>query len=95
MELITETLFVSKVVEQKPLPIKRKLRSIFSPKGGEILRAMLRKPDRAWKVTDLVDASDSILGHVSNIRNALIDNEWLVKTNRGVVLSRADLLLRE
>ena len=94
MELITETLFVSREVEQKPLPEKRKLRSIFSPKGGAILRAMLLEPDRAWKVTDLVDASDSSLGHVSSIRKALIDKEWLEKTDRGVVLRRADLLLR-
>ena len=93
-ELVTETLFLSREVERKPKPETRRLRSIFSPKGGAILRAMLREPDRAWKVTDLVDASDSSLGHVSNIRNALIDNEWLEKTNRGVVLSRADLLLQ-
>ena len=94
-ELVTETLFLSREVERKPKPVTRKLRSIFSPKGAAILRTMLLEPDRAWKVKDLADASDSSIGHVSNIRKALMDNEWIEKRERGVALNQPDILLKE
>ena len=94
-ELVTETLLLSREVERRPKPVTRKLRSIFSPKGGSILRTMLLEPDRAWKVKDLAEAANSSIGHASNIRNALMDNEWIEKNDHGVVLSQPDILLRE
>lgn len=93
-EFVSETLLLSREVERKPVSETRKLRSIFSPKGGAILRTMLLEPDRAWKVKDLAVAADSSIGHVSNIRNALMDNEWIEKNDRGVALSQPDMLLQ-
>ena len=93
-EFVTETLYVSREVERKPTSEARKLRSIFGPKAGAILRAMLLEPNKAWKVKDLAHASDTSLGHVSNIRSALIDHEWIEKRKSGVSLIRPDLLLQ-
>ena len=55
---------------------------------------MLLEPGRAWKVKDLAAAADSSIGHVSNIRNALMENEWIEKNDRGVALSQPDMLLQ-
>ena len=57
----------------------RALRSIFNPKAAAILRVMLREPDRAWRVTDLAEKANASLGHVSNVRKALLEREWIEK----------------
>lgn len=43
---------------------------------------MLREPDRAWRVTELSEISGVSLGHVSNVRNGLIDREWAARCGR-------------
>ncbi|HFY9817833.1 TPA: hypothetical protein ACIIT2_005617, partial [Klebsiella pneumoniae] len=37
----------------KPVPEKRGLRTMFSPKSAQVLRMMLNDPLRTWKVTEL------------------------------------------
>lgn len=91
--LVTETLFISKEVERKPKTETRKLRSIFGTKAGVILRTLLLNPKKVWKVKDLADKSNVSIGHVSNIRSALIENDWLEKLGSGVALKRPDVLL--
>ena len=93
-QFIGETMVVTREVERKPATETRKLRSIFGPKAGAILRAMLLDTNRVWKVTELADASASSIGHVSNVRRALIEHEWAVKRPGGVLLNRPDLLLQ-
>lgn len=93
-QFIGETLVVTREFEQKPATETRKLRSIFGPKASAILRAMLLDTNRVWKVTELADASHSSIGHVSNVRRALIEHEWAAKRPGGVSLSRPDLLLQ-
>ena len=85
---------VTKEVERKPLPEDRKLRSIFGPKAGAILRSMLLEPNKVWKVKELADSSASSIGHVSNIRRALIEHDWVEERSAGVFLSKPDLLLQ-
>jgi hypothetical protein len=53
----------------------------------------LRRPDRAWRVADLAEGAQVSLGHVSNVRSALIDNEWAELSEGGLVLSKPDDLL--
>ena len=86
--------YIERAVAGRPKPETRALRSIFSPKAGAILRVLLRDPDRAWRVTDLVHAANVSLGHVSNVRKALLDREWIRKQDGGIVLTQPDALLK-
>ncbi|MBN9220166.1 MAG: hypothetical protein J0I79_19650 [Mesorhizobium sp.] len=88
-----DTVFIERQVDTKPPAIQRNLKSIFKPKSAQILRALLRDPDRAWRVADLSQASDVSLGHVSNVRSELVDREWAEVTDDGLRLSRPDGLL--
>ncbi|MBP0625398.1 hypothetical protein [Cupriavidus consociatus] len=85
--------FIERMVADKPAAEQRELKSLFRPKSAQVLRAMLRDPDRAWRVTELSEISGVSLGHVSNVRNGLIDREWASASDDGLVLSAPGALL--
>lgn len=85
--------FIERMVADGPVAEQRGLKSLFRPKSAQVLRAMLREPGRAWRVTELSDISGVSLGHVSNVRTALIDREWASASDDGLVLSEPDGLL--
>ncbi|HOI53266.1 MAG TPA: hypothetical protein PLN02_12870, partial [Azonexus sp.] len=68
--------FIERQVTNKPVAAQRELKSLFRPKSAQVLRAMLREPGRAWRVTELSEIAGVSLGHVSNVRTGLIDREW-------------------
>ncbi|MBI5899979.1 MAG: hypothetical protein HZB40_12200 [Rhodocyclales bacterium] len=85
--------FIERVVTNKPVVEQRELKSLFRPKSALVLRAMLREPGHAWRVTELSEISGVSLGHVSNVRTGLIDREWARASNDGLVLAAPDALL--
>ena len=85
--------FIERVVADKPVAQQRELKSLFRPRSAQVLRAMLREPGRAWRVTELSEMSGVSLGHVSNVRTGLIDREWARASDDGLVLSDPDALL--
>ena len=84
--LAFDSVYIDRAVADKPKSETRALRSIFTPKAGAILRVMLRDPGRAWRVADLAEKANASLGHVSNVRKALFEREWIEKQDDGVVL---------
>jgi hypothetical protein len=85
--------FIERIVGNKPRAARRELRSLFKPKSAQILRVMLRNPRHAWRVTELAKAADVSLGHISNVRTALLDREWARVLPEGLILSEPDKLL--
>jgi hypothetical protein len=88
--LVFDGVFIERLVPNKPAAARRALKSLFKPKSARILRVLLRNPDRAWRVAELAGAAQVSLGHVSNVRSALIDNEWAKLSDEGLVLSKPD-----
>ncbi len=80
-------------VADRPVAEKRNLRSLFRPKAAHIMRIMLRNPNRAWRVTELAKAANASLGHVSNVRKALLNREWAEDLGDGLALADPDALL--
>ena len=85
---------IERSVPDRPKSEIRSLRSLFTPKAAAILRVLLRDPARAWRVTDLAKAADASLGHVSNVRKALLEREWIQVRDDGLVLVQPDALLK-
>jgi len=85
--------FIERMVTDRPVAEQRELKSLFRPKSAQVLRVMLREPGRAWRVTELSEISGVSLGHVSNVRAALIDREWARASNDGLVLADPGALL--
>ena len=86
--------YIERLVVDRPKSETRSLRSLFTPKAAAILRILLRDPARAWRVTDLAEAANASLGHVSNVRKALLDREWIEIRDEGLVLVQPDALLK-
>jgi hypothetical protein len=91
--LVFGGVFIERIVPNKPSTDRRQLKSLFKPKSAQILRVMLRSPGRAWRVTELAEAADVSLGHVSNVRAALLDREWARVSSEGLSLCEPDKLL--
>ena len=92
--LAFDTVYIERTVADKPRSETRALRSIFTPKAGAILRVLLRDPGRAWLVADLAARANASFGHVSNVRKALLEREWIEIRNDGAVLVQPDALLQ-
>ena len=86
--------YIERSVPDRPKAEARARRSLFTPRAGAILRVLLREPARPWRVTDLAEAANASLGHVSNIRKALLDREWVETREDGLVLVQPDALLK-
>ena len=86
--------YIERSVPDRPKSEIRAQRSLFTPRAGAILRVLLRDPARAWRVTDLAKAANASLGHVSNIRKALVNREWVEIRDDGLVLAQPDALLK-
>jgi hypothetical protein len=93
VRVVFNGVFIERIVGSKPPVARRELKSLFKPKSAQILRVMLRNPKRAWRVTELAEAADVSLGHVSNVRTALLDREWARLSPEGSFLSEPDKLL--
>lgn len=93
--IVFDGIFIERQVDSKPAAERRDLKSIFKPKSAQVLRSMLRDPKRAWRVTELAEAAGVSVGHVSNVRAALLDREWGKISSDGLFLSEPDTLLEE
>src|SRR5258708_2571252 len=91
--LVFDSVFIEKLVSSAPPVERRELKSLFKPKSAQILRALLRDPKRAWRVVELAKTAEVSLGHVSNVRAALLNREWAQESEHGFFLSKPDVLL--
>jgi hypothetical protein len=87
--------FIERIVAENSRAEARELKSLYRPKSAQVLRAMLREPARPWRVTELSAVSGVSLGHVSNVRTALIDREWAQASPEGLLLVNPDELLND
>lgn len=91
--LTFDGIYIERQVPTKPAIERRDLKSLFTPKSAQVLRLMLRDPDRQWRVTDISQETAVSVGHVSNVRNALIEKEWAEVGEDGLRLTNPDALL--
>ncbi|MGU7782472.1 hypothetical protein [Burkholderia sp. PU8-34] len=85
--------FIERQVTERPATERRELKSLFKPKSAQVLRTMLRDPNRSWKVTELANATGVSVGQVSNVRAGLLDREWAATTRDGIYLPQPDALI--
>ena len=91
--LAFDSVYIDRAVPHRPKSEARALRSIFTPRAAAVLRVLFRDPGRAWRVADLARAANASLGHVSNVRKALLEREWSEKSDNGFILAQPRALL--
>ena len=90
-----ENIYIDRQTADTPRAEKRELKSIFRPKSAQILKILLKCPEREWRVTELAEQARVSVGHVSNVRTALLDREWAELADGGFCLSDPNALLDE
>jgi hypothetical protein len=91
--LVFDSVFIDRKVDSKPPTERRELKSLFKPKSAQVLRRLLRDPDKSWKIVNLAEIAGVSVGHVSNVRKALIERDWAVADAEGLRLTSPDALL--
>jgi hypothetical protein len=86
-------IYIERESVSRPPTQRRELRSLFKPKSAQVLRILLKEPQRRWKVVDLAREAEVSLGHISNVSSALIDREWATRDESGFKLTKPDELL--
>lgn len=87
------SVYIDRSVSEKPVTERREFNSLFKPKSAQVLRILLRDPKQVWKVVELAKEAKVSLGHVSNVRKALLDREWAETVSEGIHLTSPDALL--
>ncbi len=87
--------FVEREVPNKPASERKGLKSLFKPKSARVLKAILADPAQTWRVTELAEKTGVSIGHISNIRRALLDREIGCVNQDGFFLRDPDQILDE
>lgn len=91
--LTFDHIYIETHAADNPFREKRALKSLFTPKAARILRVLLQGPLRPWKVKDLAAHAGVSLGHVSDVRQQLIAQEWAVEDPAGLRVTRPATIL--
>ncbi|MDO9545688.1 MAG: type IV toxin-antitoxin system AbiEi family antitoxin [Pelolinea sp.] len=90
-----DPIFIQKNVVRNPIPEKRELRRLYSPKSERILRVMLNTGKKKWLTEELAEEAKVSLGLVAKVKNILLNKEWLESEYGGFSLIKPFDLLNE
>lgn len=90
-----DQVFISKEGKENQFSRKRDLRSLYSPKAERVLHQLFSAPMRSWKMQLLAKAANVSLGQVANVKQLLLEREWIEIGKDGFRLTAPDSLLAE
>jgi len=80
-----DSVYIERIVEEKPQRVKRRIKNLFAPVSSRIVRAALEEPDRVWKLTELAQATGASLGQTYNVSEKLAAEGFGQKSARSGV----------
>ncbi len=87
--------YVEREGRPNPVPQRRDLRSLYSPRATRVLRVLLLDPKKTWKLQPLAQEAGVSLGQVFNVKKLLADREWVRSSEQGLRLVEPGSLLTE
>lgn len=90
-----DNVYLRREGRDNPFAQKRELKSLFARKASRVLRPLLKAPGRFWTTTELSEEVGVSLGHVSNVRKVLLNEEWAEEGKKGIRLTDPEPLLKE
>ena len=87
--------YVEREGRPNPVPQRRDLRSLYSPRTTRVLRVLLLDPKRTWKLQPLAQEAGVSLGQAYNVKKLLADREWIRTEEHGLRLVEPGSLLTE
>ncbi len=86
-------IFIERSGQSAPPSARREQRSLFTPKASRVLRVLLENPKKRWRVSELAKEADVSLGQAFNVKELLLDREFVTADDEGIMLKAPDLLL--
>lgn len=94
--LCFENVYIEKMGEKLKRGESRRIKSLFGLKSSRMLRLILINSLRPWQVKELTAKTELSLGQVSNIRRALLDQQYAMESQQGgIQLTQPDALLSD
>jgi hypothetical protein len=93
--VVFDGVYIEREAADNPFKERREFRSLFTPKAAQVLKVLLRLPSRQWKMAELAAAAGVSLGQVSNVKTALMAQEWASVGEDGLILVNSNTLLDE
>ena len=87
--------YVEREGRPNPVPQRRDLRSLYSPRTTRVLRVLLLDPKKTWRLQPLAQEAGVSLGQVYNVKKLLADREWIRSSDQGLRLVEPGPLLTE
>jgi len=91
--LVFDRIYISREGRVNPFKFSRSLKTIYQPVSSRVLRVLLAKPKAGWKLVDLQKEAEVSLGQVYNVKEALLDREWVEASDDGIRLQNPQALL--
>ena len=91
--LVFGSIYIDRQVAAKAMPERREAPSLFNARSAQVLRLILREPQRTWRVAELSELAGVSQKHVSNVRSGLLEREWAKLAGGGVQLCDPEALL--
>ncbi|MFK5915544.1 MAG: type IV toxin-antitoxin system AbiEi family antitoxin [Woeseiaceae bacterium] len=89
-------IYIEKMGEKSLNSERRGVKSLFGLKSSRMLRLMLSDFMRPWQVKELAAKAELSLGQVSNVRRALLDQQYaMVAEGGGIQLTQPGALLSD
>jgi hypothetical protein len=88
-------LFIEQHGTPGPRQARRPLRSLYAPRSGRVLRALLEEPKRPWTLQALAEKAGVSLGLAFKVKERLLDLEFVAARPDGLALANPDGLLRQ
>jgi len=93
--LIFANLFIERRGMPKSSKETRPLRSLYAPKAGRVLRALLEEPKQHWTLQGLAKKAGVSLGLTFKVKQRLLDFEFVAEGAEGLNLVKPEELLRQ
>lgn len=87
------TIYIEKTGKKHKVFERREIKSLFALKSSRLIRLLLRRPHLMWQVEALSKKTKLSLGQVSNIRRALLDQQYAKLDEGGIKLIKPEALL--
>lgn len=93
--LAFDNVFIRQEGKPNPITKRKSSRTIYSPKASRVLRILLLTPLRPWKLQSISDEGEVSIGHVSNVKQALLDRELAADRPDGLIVTEPAAILNE
>ena len=87
--------YVERRGQPNPFIRKAQIYNLYKPVASRVLRVLLNHPPRPWMLKDLAKEASVSLGHAHNVKQALLDREWIAAESKTITLTRPQDVLAE